>query len=257
MDAVEKHWPRKRVPVPFRKPFIQDNLVTQTRCSKRRAYKKNCPSWKTFGKLLKQKLSQLSNQLSKNKCEAVDNVRLGSAQWWSKVKQITGQHPGKFHGVSQININKRWMDSQQFADRLNQFLSDSVGDTFNLRVIDDSIITPLYALSPSSVITVSTWEVCHLLRTINPRKASHFGDFPSWVSKKNAALLAEPVAHIINSVGWKKAEIRPLSKVDNPTDLKDFRPISLLYHLSKVAEKCVNSFLTKAVNSKLEKNQYA
>ena len=53
-----------------------------------------------------------------------------------------------------------------------------------------------------------------------------------------------PVTDIINTMletnqypsEWKKAEVRPLKKVKNPTKLSDYRPISLLYHIGKVAE---------------------
>ena len=35
---------------------------------------------------------------------------------------------------------------------------------------------------------------------------------------------------------WKRTEVVPVKKLDNPTMCKDFRSISLLYHRGKVAE---------------------
>ena len=56
---------------------------------------------------------------------------------------------------------------------------------------------------------------------------------------------------------WKMAEVRPIAKCSNPTQLGDYRPISLLYHLSKVAEKVINNILRQEISGKLNVNQYA
>ncbi|CAG4937950.1 unnamed protein product [Colias eurytheme] len=42
---------------------------------------------------------------------------------------------------------------------------------------------------------------------------------------------------------WRNALVRPLPKIDNPQDLKDLRPISILPCLSKVLEKIVHKQL--------------
>jgi hypothetical protein len=56
---------------------------------------------------------------------------------------------------------------------------------------------------------------------------------------------------------WKRAEIRPLNKVKNPTKLSDYRPISLLHHIGKVAEDVILQRLRTAVADKIQRNQYA
>lgn len=44
---------------------------------------------------------------------------------------------------------------------------------------------------------------------------------------------------------WKVAKVRPLPKINNPVDLKDLRPISILPFMSKIIEKVVSMQLTE------------
>jgi hypothetical protein len=56
---------------------------------------------------------------------------------------------------------------------------------------------------------------------------------------------------------WKDAEVCPLKKVQCPTQNKDFRPISLLWHCRKVAEQLAMERYKKQVIPKLCSNQFA
>lgn len=69
--------------------------------------------------------------------------------------------------------------------------------------------------------------------------------------------LASHLTHIINRclltstvpTQWKSANVTPIPKINNPTELSHFRPVSILPTASKILEKIVflqiNSFLTK------------
>ena len=48
---------------------------------------------------------------------------------------------------------------------------------------------------------------------------------------------------------WKTARISPIPKVTNPTELKDYRPISILTILSKVYEKQVLHQITNFIET--------
>lgn len=64
------------------------------------------------------------------------------------------------------------------------------------------------------------------------------------------------VRHVINTVfstsvfpdAWKGAVVKPISKVFEPTDVKDFRPISLLPVLSKVFEMLARDQMVKLMS---------
>jgi hypothetical protein len=53
------------------------------------------------------------------------------------------------------------------------------------------------------------------------------------------------------------AEVTPIPKVKNPSTLTDFRPISLLHHLSKITEKAFATQYKRAVLPKISPHQFA
>ena len=103
---------------------------------------------------------------------------------------------------------------------------------------------PEIRIVENPVCVVNEWDVYKILKSINSNKATHSEDYPSWITKCNAELLAEPIADIISSILstgsfpaiWKQAQVKPLPKTSDPKSCKEYRPISLLYHLSKIVE---------------------
>ena len=67
-------------------------------------------------------------------------------------------------------------------------------------------------------------------------------------------VLSEPVTLIINDIFmsgkfpslWKKAEDLSVAKNNNLDTFKDYRPISLLYHLRKIAERFISHKIQEA-----------
>ena len=56
---------------------------------------------------------------------------------------------------------------------------------------------------------------------------------------------------------WKQGEVVPVPKHKNPKTAKDYRPITLLWHLGKVSERCIAKKYRGCVRTELLKNQYA
>ena len=75
--------------------------------------------------------------------------------------------------------------------------------------------------------------------------------------KPIAEYIVSPLTFIINNLieeskfpdQWKIARISPIPKVTNPTELKDYRPISILPILSKVYEKQVLHQITDFIET--------
>ena len=101
------------------------------------------------------------------------------------------------------------------------------------------------------------------LENIDASKATISEDYPSWISKNNLHILSESIAHIINKtfqcrkfpMRWKLAEVVLINKVPDPLTYKDYRPISILHHLSKVAERILSWRITEKLPTL--KYQYA
>lgn len=105
---------------------------------------------------------------------------------------------------------------------------------------------PLQLVTSSSSSSVSL-QYATFLNKISPRRATYSMDFLTWKTKNNAHFLHSPVTTIVNSILlsgsfpliWQQAEITLVNKVKNPKEFKDLRPISLLYHLSKIVKKVI------------------
>jgi hypothetical protein len=95
--------------------------------------------------------------------------------------------------------------------------------------------------------TVSTDLVFHYLNKIKTDIATGPDLIPAKFIKPAAFIIAPHLTNIINNCFqnnifpkcWKISRISPVPKVDNPSDLNDYRPISILPTLSKIFEKII------------------
>ena len=100
----------------------------------------------------------------------------------------------------------------------------------------------------------------------NPRKASGPDEFPNWLLKEFAEVLAQPDCTILNSSlreqkfpsTWKLANIAPLIKTKPVTNVsKHLQPISLTSALPKVAEDfIVVTYISRAILSIIEPDSF-
>jgi hypothetical protein len=252
-EIVDTYCPMVKVRAPQGKPVLDSPLIAKLRRAKRRAFSKGNPSWKYLAKLLSAKLKQLLKRHTDN---LINKATKGSKRWWNQVKQLTGDTRSDTT-QNRINIENTWQTIDQFVNNLNDYYLSGHS------VIE--LDYPKCHPSTEPLTPITHIEVVQLLNNINTRKATHSNDFPSWVSKNNSEILAIPLTNIINTIMqthtfphlWKTAEIAPVKKVTRPTTYKDFRPISLLYHQSKVVESYINKLLRKELDGKLKNNQYA
>ena len=102
-------------------------------------------------------------------------------------------------------------------------------------------------LNELHLIQIRIEEVTKELKAINPSKAYGPDQIPGRILKECAYEIAPSLTHLINlslRVGcvpkdWKRANIVPVYKKGNKEDVTNYRPISLLSLVSKIAERCV------------------
>ena len=243
----------KTLRTPAEKAPITTPQITALRKAKSKLYAKgDKKNWKIVADRLKQEINTFQLRQSNN---SINKTKTGSRQWWSGVNGVTGHGSKNSQAPSHVYIDDNWYDIDTFCTNLNTYHVEIGGDVEQTTPnIESDLFVPE---------KVQVWEVYQSLKQINTRKATHSCDHPSWISYNNAELLAEPICNIINSVlqtgiyprMWKSAEIAPIPKIDVPMTYKDFRPISLLYHLSKVTEKFINRSLSEYIPTDI--NQYA
>ena len=128
--------------------------------------------------------------------------------------------------------------------------------------------------SPSKYITIqkrtvtprletNVIHIYNLLSNINTKKATSTADYPSWITRNNAHLLAQPITHIVNEILsnsyfpalWKQSQRTLINKEKTPHKYRDMRPIALTFHLGKITERVISD-LIKCDLPKM-RNQYA
>lgn len=103
-----------------------------------------------------------------------------------------------------------------------------------------------------------------MLKSLKTKKATSKQDFPIWVSKNGCDQICEPITYIFNTMlstrkypnFWKCADILPIPKVPSPSVLKIFRPISLFFHLGKLAEQIIISKMNAILTTSISNDQY-
>ena len=226
-------------------------MINKLRRAKKNAYSKGNEAWKYFNSALKQEMAKFqSSQADKN----INNTVAGSRKWWNNIKSVTGEIK-QLNTAPYINIDDTWLNSEEFSTNLNNY--------YLYKDNNVSLEFPEIPTAYSDLPFINEWDIHKMLTKIKTRKATHSSDFPSWVTRNNADTLSAPITNIMNTMMqtgifptiWKQAEISPLPKTSKPKTYKDYRPISLLFHLSKIAEKCVRETLQPQLP--VDDNQYA
>ena len=114
------------------------------------------------------------------------------------------------------------------------------------------------------LIQTSDEEVFKLLKAIDPSKASGPDGLPGRLLKVCANEITPFLTGLINMSlrlgqfpkGWKCANIVPIFKKGNSENVSNYRPISLLSLVSKIAERCVYDKLLLFVENKIYIHQH-
>jgi hypothetical protein len=112
---------------------------------------------------------------------------------------------------------------------------------------------------------LSLGKIKLLLSRLDCTKSTSSEDFPTWISVDGREDMCIPMQDIINCMlatglypdKWKQAQVSPLPKVTTPTTFKQYRPISLLFHLGKLAEGVIIDKMSKTIDSLIEPTQFA
>jgi hypothetical protein len=109
-------------------------------------------------------------------------------------------------------------------------------------------------------------EIREILLSLNSNKAMGDDDIPVSFLKKNSDVMCELLSGFINEAfdsgafpdSLKFARVSPLFKSDDPHDVENYRPISLLPAKSKVFELVIKARLVNHLetNNIIHKNQY-
>ena len=170
------------------------------------------------------------------------------AKAWSQIKKISGLPREKTTPADKI---------QHSSDELNKFFSRYEKPEVSLPT------PPELSNKQSGKLEITETSVRKLLRTMDARK----GPGPDGIIPRVLKVCADQLSTIITSIfntslrtqttpdSWKRAIIKPLPKISKPSQLKDYRPISLTSVLCKTMEKLIKQYVIS--NTQMDQHQYA
>ena len=228
-----------------------------------------------MSRLYKKEKRKFYNNLNVN--EILDN-----RTFWKHIKPLFSdktQHKQKITLVDKNNIIE---EDQEVAETFNKFFKNAVNNLDikencdlinNVVSIEDPVEKAIakYSSHPSILriiekvkvekrfefMQVSLEDLEGQLKKLNPKKATTFKNIPGKLLKENADICGPVLLPIINNNinentfpdMLKIADVTPVHKKEEVTEVKNYRPVSVLSSTSKVFERLlqvqISAFITK------------
>ena len=192
--------------------------------------------------------------------------------FWKSVKPFFSDKASNSSKITLVEENNIISDEEEIANIMNNYVIN-VTKTLNLKKklavecsginefenhISIKMIHEKY-LESFKFQLVSNNEVKKEIENLDPKKSSTYGSIPATVLKQcvNASL-----PHLTNSIKYsiqhssfpqelKLSEVIPVYKKLNPLQKENYRPVSLLPHISKVFERIIHKLITNYMTDKL------
>ena len=176
--------------------------------------------------------------------EKLQNTSGGPKDWWKTLKTFI--KPGQNSAIPPLVLNGNiYSNQEEKADILNQYFTDQTTlDESNASLPSDNHVPP----NTLEFLHIMSYEVESVLKSLQIGKAAGPDSIDNRLLKELAQPLSSPLADLFNyslSSGrvptiWKQANITPIYKKDDPSDVTNYRPISLLSTIGKVFEKIIH-----------------
>ena len=160
------------------------------------------------------------------------------------------------------NTNKIFQDTEKLNVFFNTTAERLVGKKKHDNESVKSLLNNLHDKENSFRLKpVTSDDVEKCIKSIRNDCSTGYDNIPASFIKPISEYISSPLTFIINNFikeakfpsQWKIARISPIPKVSTPSELKDYRPVSILPILSKVYEKLVLKQITQFIE---EQNVY-
>lgn len=252
LDLFDSYAPVKKIVIKHTvKPWLTDN-VRYMRGLRNNAHKKYIKNKSETNKASYKALKHLVNTSlyyeQKAYFEQHININLKNPKvLWKNLKnnvipnfKSNADLPSSFKDPTIMNksfLNVPGNDSVDTA-RLTYLNTHRYGaSTFSLTTVNESAVAKLLLCLKSNAIGYDNITFDMILMTL-PRT------LPAITDLINTSIRTSQVPLV-----WKTAIVRPIPKINDPQDIKDLRPISVLPYLSKILEKVVYGQVSKYLES--------
>ncbi|MCG8113032.1 MAG: reverse transcriptase domain-containing protein [Candidatus Thiodiazotropha taylori] len=251
-QLANKHIPNKIIKVRQSDPSWLSNDIKRLIRKKKRLYDKYKRTNRTNDfENYKQTRNRLTNEIRKSKNDDIrklanrlENTNVGPKDWWKTLKQII--KPEQTSTIPPLKQGSTIYSSEcEKAEALNKYFTQQTELDESNAVLPQTANAPQNKLE--SIVPLPE-EVESILRALQTGKAAGPDFINNRLLKELARPLSFPLSELFNlsiSMGeipgiWKQANVTPIYKKNDPSDVTNYRPISLLSTIGKVLEKIIH-----------------
>jgi hypothetical protein len=188
--------------------------------------------------------------------ESFDEINIRPKRFWNLVS-----HKTKRNSVPhQVYLdNQTTSDSQEKANMFNQyFFSQFNSNTYQVPQL------PTFVNNNLSTIILSEFEVLNVLKGLDVSKSFGNDGLSPVIYKNCANTLCSSLTLLYNlsiqtgtiPLDWKKADIIPIYKKGDKSNISNYRPISLLPVAGKILERCIHNHIYPITRPDIHPNQH-
>ena len=249
--------PNKLVTIRKSQPPWMHNNIRKLIRKRKRTYDtakqtNNQTDWNTYKQLRNQALQSIRTartQHTDNLANKLKDPNITSTDFWKVLKQFSNKS-NTTHSIPPLKQNDTYItDDTEKADHLNNFFqSQTLLNDANkeLPLIDHNNISTYL-----STIHITQEDVSSVLKSLVTGKATGPDKVNSRMLKEIFTEISEPLSHLFNYSmmtcqvprQWKAANVCAIFKKNDPHEVSNYRPISLLSVISKSLEKIIHKYL--------------
>ena len=201
--------------------------------------------------------NNITHEIRKNKfCiqkRKLEQLKHNSKKLWKELNCILGRSRNKSIPATMLYNNKKFTTTTNIAKKFNEHYSKVAERLLNNQKIGSDPLSSILPSKQSFFFRPTTqFEVSDIINQLDDKKAMDIYNFPVTILKQLSETISPIISHIINSSvkqsvfpeKLKLAKVIPLFKNNGAkSDMKNYRPISILPIFDKVFEKIVHKRL--------------
>ena len=237
-------------------PWINNKirrLIRKRKRVHRKAKSTNLPNhWANFRKIRNSVIAEIRKVKLQYESKIIDEINNGDPQtqtWWKKISDFAGFQKKKQNIPTLVsNDDNIFTDDEEKASCLNDyFISQTLIDDYDKPLPPQQIMTDAVLEN----IQITPADVSDVLKSLNVSKSCGPDSVNPRILREASDEICEPLSKIFNISlsthtfpnAWKLANIVPVFKKNDPSSVKNYRPISLLSIIGKIMERCIYKYL--------------
>lgn len=266
VQAMKKNIPTKKVkPFASNLPFYIRSLIAFKNKIRRLSQRRNYPWIKElYSKLVKIVRKQLSSFDSRNFENLIKNLNFKDGSIWKFTRKYS-----KKSELPQTLYDNNGQELKTDTERVNGFAEfyaslsngfDNLGSKCFTKKVNDTVRQfRKKTVNIEEIQFVTFKEISSIIKELKPNKATGHDIISSRVLKNLPRKAVVFIVKLINGMyctahfpaNWKTAKVIPVHKKNkDPSRIRNHRPVSLLPHLSKIAETSIKRRLLSFMMAK-------